>query len=425
MKEDPAFQPMAAPLRPGTLAVHPWASARGRPRGHRTLNAPLFLSTQWEGADLAQLAELFADTPDRGFYTRFGHPTARLAEERLASLEGADDALVFASGMGAISTSLLAVLRAGDHVVAHQAIFAQTIQFLEHLRDALGVDVQLVDASVPEAVEAALRPDTRLLYLETPSNPLVDVLDIAALAAAARRRGALVFVDSTFAGPIVQRPLALGAHLSLQSASKSLAGHADVLAGCAAGGAELIARIRHMRVLTGPSLDPHACWLLLRGMQTLPLRIRSQSATAAAVAEQLEASAAVSHIRYPFLDSHPAHDVARRQMELGGCMVSFAFRGGLEDTRSFVRALRWIPLASSLGSVFTTLEVPEELDFASEEIGERQGAYAMPPGLVRLSVGAEDARDIQEDIARGLEAVARRHQTPGVGLPARRKPAPA
>lgn len=340
MKEDPAPQPMDTPLRPGTLAVHPWASAQGRPRGHRTLNAPLLLSTQWEGADLAQLAELFASTPDRGFYTRFGHPTARLAEERLALLEGADDALVFASGMGAISTSLLAVLRAGDHVVAHQAIFAQTIQLLEHLRDALGVDVEFVDARVPEAVEAALRPDTRLLYLETPSNPLVDVLDVSALAEAARRRGALVFVDSTFAGPVIQRPLALGADLSLQSASKSLAGHADVLAGCVAGGAELITRIRHMRVLTGASLDPHACWLLLRGMQTLPLRVRSQSATAAAVAGQLESSPTVNHVRYPFLDSHPASSVARRQMELGGCMVSFAFRGGLEDTRSFVRALR-------------------------------------------------------------------------------------
>lgn len=406
MNEATIPHPVDPPLRPGTLAVHAWASPEGRPRGHRTLNAPLFLSTQWEGADLPQLAELFGRTPDRGFYTRFGHPTLRTAEERLAALEGADDALMFASGMGAISTSLLAVLRGGDHVVAHQAIFAQTIQFLEHLRDVFGLAVDFVDARDTEQVEAALRPDTRLLYLETPSNPLVDVLDIAALAAAARRRGALVFVDSTFAGPLIQRPLAHGADLSLQSASKSLAGHADVLAGCAAGGADLIARIRQMRVLTGPSLDPHACWLLLRGMQTLPLRVRSQSATAAAVAGQLEASPAVSHIRYPFLHSHPGAEIARRQMELGGSMVSFAFRGGIDDTRRFVQALRWIPLASSLGSVFTTLEVPDELDFAPDEIGDRQAAYAMPSGLVRLSVGAEDARDIQEDIARGLKAVA-------------------
>jgi cystathionine beta-lyase/cystathionine gamma-synthase len=394
-----------APLRPDTLAVHPWATPAGRPRGHRTLNAPLFLSTQWEGTDLAELAELFARDPDRGFYTRFGHPTVRLAEEKLAQLEGAEDALLFASGMAAISTSLLAVLAAGDHVVAHRAIFGQTIQFLEHLAGALGVRVAFVDATDPARVAEALRPDTRLLYLETPSNPLLDVLDVAALAATARAAGALVFVDSTFAGPLVQRPLELGADLALHSASKSLGGHADVLAGCAAGSAALVARVRRMRTLTGPSLDPHAAWLLLRGLQTLPLRMRAQSDTAARVAAALEVSPAVSLVRYPFLASHPAHAVARRQMRGGGTMVSFAMRGGLAATRRFVSALRWIPVASSLGSVFTTLEVPEELDFAPAEIGGRAAGFAMPPGFVRLSVGAEAADDVLDDVARGLAAL--------------------
>lgn len=396
------------PLAPETLAVHPWATPAGRPRAHRTLNAPLYLTTQWEGADLPELAGLFARDPDRGFYTRFGHPTIRLGEERIALLEGADDALLFASGMGAISTSLLAVLSAGDHVVAHRAIFAQTIEFLEHLARAAGIAVTFVDATDPQRVSDALRPNTRLVYLETPSNPIVDVLDVETLAAIARRHGALVFVDSTFAGPMIQRPLALGADLSLQSASKSLAGHADVLAGCVAGGAEIVARIRRMRVLTGPSLDPHACWLLLRGLQTLPLRVRAQSDTAWAVAQQLAASAVVSHVRHPFLDSHPACAVARRQMTSGGSMIAFAMHGGLESTRAFVRALRWIPLASSLGSVYTTLEVPEELDFAEEAIGERAAAFAMPPGLVRLSVGSEALADVVRDIALGLGAVADR-----------------
>jgi methionine-gamma-lyase len=393
------------PLSPETLAVHPWASADGRPRAHRTLNAPLYLTTQWEGADLPELAELFARDPDRGFYTRFGHPTTRLAEERIMALEGAEDALLFSSGMGAISTSLLAVLREGDHVVAHQAIFAQTIQFLEHLSAAAGVQVDFVDAADPRRVTDALRTNTRLVYLETPSNPAIDVLDIRTLAGIARGHGALVFVDSTFAGPLIQRPLSLGADLVLHSASKSLAGHADVLAGTAAGSAALVARIRRMRVLTGASLDPHACWLLLRGMQTLPLRVRAQSATAESLAGLLEASPAVSHIRYPFLPSHPAHAVARRQMALGGGMLSFALHGGLESTRRFVGALRWIPLASSLGSVYTTLEVPEELDFATEAIGERAASFALPPGLVRLSVGVEAAADVESDIRRGLDAV--------------------
>ncbi|HLM69172.1 MAG TPA: aminotransferase class I/II-fold pyridoxal phosphate-dependent enzyme [Longimicrobium sp.] len=392
------------PLAPDTLAVHPWATAEGRPRAHRTLNAPLYLTTQWEGGDLPELADHFARDPDRGFYTRFGHPTIRLAEERIAALEGAEDALLFSSGMGAISTSLLAVLRAGDHVVAHQAIFAQTIQFLEHLTAAAGVDVDFVDAADPRQVASVIRPSTRLLYLETPSNPAIDVLDIEGLARTAHAHGALVFVDTTFAGPLIQRPLALGADLALQSASKSLAGHADVLAGAVAGAAALVAGIRKMRVLTGPSLDPHAAWLLLRGMQTLPLRVRAQSQTAGAVARQLEASPAVSHVRYPFLPSHPGYEVAKRQMALGGGMVSFAFRGGLQATRRFVDALRWIPLASSLGSVYTTLEVPEELDFALEEIGDRAASFALPPGLVRLSIGVESQADIERDLQRGLAA---------------------
>jgi cystathionine beta-lyase/cystathionine gamma-synthase len=397
--------PIEPPLAPETLAVHPWATAEGRPRAHRTLNAPLFLTTQWEGSDLPELADHFARDPDRGFYTRFGHPTIRLAEERIAALEGAEDALLFSSGMGAISTSLMAMLRAGDHVVAHQAIFAQTIQFLEHLSESAGVRVDFVDARDPRQVQAAMRPNTRLLYLETPSNPGIDILDIESLAGVGHAHGALVFVDTTFAGPMIQRPLALGADLAIQSASKSLAGHADVLAGAVAGAAGLVAGIRKMRVLTGPSLDPHAAWLLLRGMQTLPLRVRAQSETADAVARRLEASPAVSHLRYPFLPSHPGHEVARRQMALGGGMISFAFRGGLEATRRFVNALRWIPLASSLGSVYTTLEVPEELDFALEEIGDRAASFDMPAGLVRLSIGVESRDDIERDVQRGLDAV--------------------
>lgn len=392
------------PLAPETLAVHPWATREGRPRGHRTLNAPLFLSTQWEGANLPKLAELFNRDPDRGFYTRFGHPTTRMAEESLARLEGADDALCFASGMAAITTALLAVLRSGDHVVAHRAIFGQTIQFLDHLAGALGVETTFVDARDPRAVEAAMRPGTRVLYLETPSNPMIDILDIETLSAIGSRAGALVFVDSTFAGPLLQQPLALGATLVLHSASKSLAGHADVLAGVVAGGTELVARVRRMRVMLGPALDPHASWLLLRGLQTLPLRSRAMCETAARVAELLARSPAVCDLRHPFHAGHPGCAVARRQMRDGGSMVSFALHGGSAATRRFVGALSWIPLASSLGSVFTSIEVPDELDFAPEEIGERGAAFGMPAGFMRLSIGTESADDVLGDIRAGLEA---------------------
>lgn len=393
-----------AGLAPETLAVHTWATPDGRPRDHRTLNAPLYLTTQWEGRSLPELAELFGSDPDRGFYLRFGHPTLALAERKLAALEGAEEALVFASGMGAISSALLATLRAGDHVIAHRAIFAQTVLFLQHLQHALGVHVDFVNATDITEVNAAFRPATRLVYLETPSNPLIDVLDVQAIAAEAHARGALVFVDSTFAGPFVQQVLALGADLSLQSASKSLAGHADVMAGVVAGERTLIRTIREMRVLTGAILDPHACWLLLRGLQTLPLRMRAQCDTAAQLAALIDSHPAVTHLRYPFSPSHPQSHVARAQMRMGGSMLSFALSGGRAGARRFADALEWIPIASSLGSVYTTIEVPEELDFAGDELGEQAQSYAIPPGLIRFSVGTESTADILRDVTRGLDA---------------------
>ena len=389
-------------LKQETLSVRAHV---GQPRGHRPLNAPLFLSSQWEAGSLEELAELFAEDPDRGFYTRFGHPTVRVAEEKIAALEGAEDALVFGSGMGAISTALYAVLESGDHVVAHRAIFGQTIRLLEHLSDAYGVDVDFVDATDTDNVRDALRPSTRLVYLETPSNPLIDIIDVEAASHVAHEGEALVFTDSTFAGPLLQKPIEVGADLSLQSASKSMGGHADLLAGSAAGSAELIGKIREMRTLNGPSLDPHACWLLLRGLQTLPVRVSRQSDTAQRLADLIEAHPAVAGLRYPHHQSHPGYEVAKRQMSLGGGMMSFSFHGGLPASRRFVGGLDWIPIASSLGSVHTTLEVPEQLDFTSDELGERASAFEMPPGLIRLSVGVEAYEDLEAEILSGLEAV--------------------
>lgn len=394
--------------RQETLSVRIHA---GEARTHRPLNAPLYLSSQWEAGSLDELAELFADDPDRGFYTRFGHPTVRVAEEKIATLEGADDALLFGSGMGAISTALYAVLEGGDHVVAHRAIFGQTIRLLEHMSGAYGVEVEFVDATDPENVRDVLRPSTRLVYLETPSNPLIDIIDVEAVSAVAHAGDALVFTDSTFAGPLLQKPIELGADLSLQSASKSMGGHADLVAGSAAGSEGLIGRIREMRTLNGPSLAPHTCWLLLRGLQTLPLRVRKQSDAARRLADRIQAHPAVSELRYPHHECHPGYGVAKRQMRLGGGMMSFAFHRGLPATREFVQGLRWIPIASSLGSVQTTLEVPEQLDFTSDELGERASAFEMPPGLVRLSVGVEAYEDLEADILSGLKAVESRERT--------------
>lgn len=390
-------------LKPATLAVRGWVEGGRR---HRPLDVPLYLSSVWEATTPAELGELFGRRPDEGFYTRFGHPTLREAERKLAELEGAEDALLFGSGMGAIACTLLALLRRGDHAVAQRAMFAQTFQLFKKLQEDMGVEVDFVDPTQIGEVERHLRDSTRLVYIETPSNPLIEIVDMRAVAAAVKPTRAILVVDGTFAGPMLQRPLDLGAAVSVQSASKSLGGHADLLAGVAAGSAEVIARIRTARVLLGPVLDPHACWLLLRGLKTLSLRVERQSQNALAIARVLASDARVGRVRHAFLPGTPGYEVARSQMLAGGSMVSFEMAAGHEAAVAFVSGLEWIAVASSLGHVATTIEVPSELDFSEEELGKEASQTGISPGLIRLSVGIEDPDDLKAEMQRGLAAVA-------------------
>lgn len=379
-----------------TIAVRNWQPGGG----HHPLNTPLHLSSVWEAASSEQLAELFNAAPDEGFYTRFGHPTLRTAETKIAALEGAEDGLVFSSGMGAITCAILSAVSSGDHVIAHRSIFGQTIQFLGLLARSFDVDVTFVDARTPGTVRDNVRPTTRLIHIETPSNPNIDIIDIARVVEEA---GPLpVYVDSTFAGPVLQNPIALGATLAIHSASKSMGGHADLLAGAVAGPADLLRGIRAMRTLLGQVLDPHACWLLLRGLQTLPLRIAAQAERAAAIAAALHDHEAVDAVFYPFLEGSPWLEVAKKQMRAGGGMLSFTLKGGLEAARRFVGELRLIAHASSLGHVYTTIEIPEELDFSAKELGGHTSESAVPPGLLRLSVGIESLDDLLGDVKRAL-----------------------
>ena len=383
-------------------------------RRHRPLSVPIAQTTNFQFATSQALGEAFHERPRAAsVYTRFGHPTLAAAEAKLARLEGGEAAAVFDSGMGAITSSLLAVLAAGDHVVAQREIFAQTFTFLEEKARTFGIETSFVDAADVAAVTAAMRPETRVVYIETPSNPLLRVVDIAAVARVAASHGALLFVDGTFASPYLQNPLRLGADLVLHSGSKFLGGHADILCGVAVGDDALIGRIRETQVLLGGLLDPHAAWLLLRGLKTLGVRVQRQCETALSLARFLAEQDGIVRVHYPWLAGSPDLELALRQMRGGGGVVSFEVTGGLAGARRFVDALQLIPVATSLGGVESVIEVPSELDFSERELGAAAGLAGIRPGLIRMSVGLEDVGDLEADLCRGVAAVADSHEAGG------------
>jgi methionine-gamma-lyase len=350
------------------------------------------------------LGALFKEGADT-VYTRFGNPTLTAAAEKIALLECAEAALVFSSGMGAITTSLLTVLKSGDHVVAQRNIFAQTFTFLDDPARSLGIATDFVNATNVEAVQRAIRPNTALIYIETPSNPLLEIVDIRAIAGIAQERKIPLFVDSTFATPYLQNALALGAALVLHSGSKYFGGHADLLCGIAAGEASLIQRIRKTQILLGNILDPHAAWVLLRGMKTLGLRVQRQSDNALELARLLESQKNILRVNYPWLESSPYYQLARQQMTGGGGMLSFEVAGGLKSARAFLDALEVITVATSLGGVETVIEIPYDLDFSEEELGDAARETGISPGFIRLSVGIEDLDDLKTDLQRGVKAI--------------------
>jgi len=385
--------PVIDPVLPDGFNTRAVAAHEPGTRANRPLSPPVHRSTTFEAASAEEHARLFHGGAPT-FYQRFGNPTTAAAAGKIAELESAESALVFSSGMGAISTALLAVLRAGDHVVAQDAIFDQTHRMLAGPLAELGVETTFLDPRVPGAVERALRPNTKLIYLETPSNPMLHVVELAPLCALARTRGILLFVDGTFASPALQRPIALGASLSLHSATKYLGGHSDVMAGSAAGAAALVARIREMQILLGTVLAPDAAWLLLRGIRTLGLRVARQSRTAASLARYLAAHGAVAEVRYPFLDGFDNAAAARAQMSGGGGMITFRIRAGGDAAAAFVERLKLIVLATSLGGVESVIELPFDLDFVDPS-GQR-------PAWVRFSVGLEDEADLRADLEQAL-----------------------
>jgi cystathionine gamma-synthase len=341
-------------------------------------------------------------------YSRNTNPTVQAFEEKVRILEGAEAATSFASGMAAISNTLFTLLSPGDRVVSIKDSYGGTNKLFIEFLPRFQIEAILCDTTDYDAIEAAIAQGCQLLYLESPTNPTLKVVDIARLAKAARVQGALIVVDNTFATPILQQPISLGADLVLHSATKFLGGHADALGGVVCGRSDLIERIYHYREINGAVLDPMAAYLLLRGMKTLQLRIERQSRSALMIAEHLQTHPAIEQVYYPGLDSNPQHAVARQQMSAFGGVLSFMVTGEYDSVRKFLPHLRYAHRAANLGAVETIAGPPATTSHV-ECTKEERAAMGIPEGLVRYSVGIEDVDDLIADLDQALAQISGQH----------------
>jgi len=362
----------------------------------------LFLTSSFVFDNAQQAAARFAGSEDGFIYSRFTNPTVSMMQERLAAMEGGESCVATASGMSAILAMSMALLKAGDHVVCSKAVFGATVQLYSGILSRFGVETTFVSPLDAGDWERAVRPRTRLFFLETPSNPLTEISDIAAISAVARRAGALLAVDNCFCSPALQRPLALGADLVIHSATKYLDGQGRVLGGAIVGPRKLVMDgIFGFLRTAGPSLSPFNAWVILKGLETLELRMIAQSASALELARWLEAQPGVARVYYPWLESHPQHALAKRQQRAGGAVVSFELEGGRDAAWKLIDATRLISITANLGDTKTTITHPATTTHGRIS-PEARAAAGITDGLVRVAVGLESQADLREDLARGL-----------------------
>jgi cystathionine beta-lyase/cystathionine gamma-synthase len=365
------------------------------------LSTPIYQTSTFEVTDNDE--QLRATHTDH-FYTRYGNPTNTVAEKTIAALEGVDGALTFASGMGAITTTLMALLKGGDHVVAQRDIYGGVNKFLSQWLPKMGIETTFVDTTDYEQHARAIRPNTKLLYLESPTNPTLRIVDFKKVASLAKQHKLLSMIDGTFGTPINQHPAEFGIDLVMHSGTKYLSGHTDLICGVVAGRQELIEEIWETRTTLGNCMDPHASWMLVRGLKTLAVRVARQNENAQRVAEFLSAQSKVRKVHYPFLKDHPQNAVARRQMRGGGGMVSFEVEGTGEDARHVSESMRLFTLAPSLGGVESLVSIPVLTSHAMIPAAER-AKMGVTEQMIRLSVGIENADDLIADLEHALEAI--------------------
>ena len=391
---------MTDELKPDTLAVR----AGGVRSDFREHSEMLAVTTSFVYSSAGEAARRFANEEPGNIYSRFTNPTVTMFQDRLAALEGAEACVATATGMAAVATTALALLKSGDHIIAARGVFGTVVPLFDQILAKLGITTTWVDLPDLDQWKKAVRPATRLLFVETPSNPVCEVADIAGLAEISRKAGAILAVDNCMCTPVLQRPIGLGADLVIHSATKYIDGQGRVLAGAIAGRKDLVGGPIFGFVRTaGPAISPFNAWICLKGLETLPIRMRAQSANALAIARWLEGHPAVERVHYPGLESHPQHALAMRQQSAGGALLSFVVKGGREAAWRVIDAVRTISITANFGDAKSTVCHPATTTHGRVPAAQREKA-GIVEGLVRLGVGLEDPSDITADLARGLGA---------------------
>ncbi|MBI5428999.1 MAG: O-succinylhomoserine sulfhydrylase [Nitrosomonadales bacterium] len=383
--------------QPETLAVRA-GTARSQFGEH---SEALFLTSSFVFENAAQAAARFIGEQPGNIYARFTNPTVTMFEERLAAMEGAEQCIATASGMSAILACAMGVLKAGDHIVASRSLFGATVNLFNNIIRKFGVETTYVSATDVAEWQAAARPNTRLFFLETPSNPLTEISDIAAIAAVAKQCGALLAVDNCFCTPILQRPLELGADIVIHSATKYIDGQGRVLGGAVLGSKKNLEGVYGFLRTAGPTMSAFNAWVFLKGLETLKIRMDAHSANALQLAQWLEAQPNVARVFYPGLSSHPQHALAMKQQKTGGGIVSFEVKGGKEAAWRVIDNTRMLSITANLGDTKTTITHPASTTHA-RITPEARAAAGITDGLIRIAVGLEAVVDIRNDLARGL-----------------------
>ncbi|MDP2144007.1 MAG: O-succinylhomoserine sulfhydrylase [Gallionella sp.] len=391
-EKDQQYQPETLAIRAGSV----------QSQFHEHSEA-LFLTSSFTFDNAAQAARRFIGEEPGNIYARFTNPTVTMFEERLAAMEGAEQCVATASGMSAILACVMGVLKAGDHIVASRSLFGATVNLFNNIIKKFGVETTYVSATDVAEWQAAVRPNTKLFFLETPSNPLTEVSDIAAIAAVAKGCGALLVVDNCFCTPILQKPLELGADIVIHSATKYLDGQGRVLGGAVLGSRKNMEGVYGFLRTAGPTMSAFNAWIFLKGMETLKIRMDAHSAGALELARWLEAQPGVARVFYPGLPSHPQHELAMRQQKTGGGIVSFEVKGGKDAAWRVIDNTKMISITANLGDTRTTITHPASTTHA-RITPEARAAAGITDGLIRIAVGLEAVVDIQNDLARGLVA---------------------
>jgi len=361
----------------------------------------MFLTSSFVFGSAAEAAARFKGEQPGPIYARFTNPTVQMMEARLAALEGAERCVAFASGMAAILATVMGLMKAGEHVVASRSIFGSTVQLFSNILGRFGIETTYVSPTDPAEWRAAVKPNTKLFFVESPSNPLTEVSDLRALAAIAHEAGAWLAIDNCFCSPALQKPLELGADIVIHSATKYLDGQGRVLGGAVLGSQALMEGVYTFLRTAGPSLSAFNAWVILKGMETLALRMDAHSRNALALAQWLETQPAVARVLYPGLPSHPQHALAMTQQKTGGGIVAFELKGGKDAAWKLIDATKMLSITANLGDTKSTITHPATTTH-SRLAPEQRAAAGIGDGLVRIAVGLESVADIQTDLARGL-----------------------